>query len=451
MIYDYLVIGKGLAGTAAAKYLAAAGGTVALLGPDEPRDPDRAEVFSSHYDQGRIQRMIGIDDTWSRLNLDALKEYPRIEAASGIRFHNRDGCLYVNPLGQDRYMERAGDAGNRFGTPHTLYSSGSELAAVFPDFSFPGTAAGLMETAPSGSVNPLELVRAQLTLFEKTGGTVIREVAAGLVRRDGVYSVMTREQNTWRARQVLLCPGAFVNFWGLTARKLDLDLKSETVLLAEVSEGTARRLEHLPSLLYEIGAPDYSNIYLIKPLPYPDGKYYLKMGCNLAGDLHFSQLEEVQQWFRRGDSDRHLPILKNALAALMPGLPVLHWLTARCLVSYTRHRKEYIGPIGDDLFVACGGNGYTAMCSDAIGKIAAHVVMHRTFPAGYDAAAFLPAFAPMQDAGSFAPADAPVNLLKLISGGPVEAHRYRKDFRPVMPVYSIGPMTPWSQQLFFYI
>ena len=51
MIYDCIVIGKGLIGSAAAKYLSQSQKKVAVLGPDETRDINDAIVFSSHYDE----------------------------------------------------------------------------------------------------------------------------------------------------------------------------------------------------------------------------------------------------------------------------------------------------------------------------------------------------------------------------------------------------------------
>ncbi|MBP7601380.1 MAG: hypothetical protein KA750_08545, partial [Thermoflexales bacterium] len=59
--FSTIVIGKGLVGTAAAKYLAAAQTGVAVIGPDEPANFSTATVFASHYDQARVLRRIGRD------------------------------------------------------------------------------------------------------------------------------------------------------------------------------------------------------------------------------------------------------------------------------------------------------------------------------------------------------------------------------------------------------
>lgn len=103
------------------------------------------------------------------------------------------------------------------------------------------------------------------------------------------------------------------------------------------------------------------------------------------------------------------------MRALMPGLQCLGFRTKRCVLTRTPSGKQYIGSIPSwavhglhgaavpsaateacdvsGVFVATGGNGYSAMCSDALGSVAAHVAANDgAFPEGYDAAEFLPRF-----------------------------------------------------------
>jgi sarcosine oxidase len=90
--------------------------------------------------------------------------------------------------------------------------------------------------------------------------------------------VQTQSGETFYANKVLLAPGAFINFLQLMQRKLALRLKSETVLLAKVSEAEAEGLSTQPSLLYEIETKEFEEIYLIRPIQYPDGKLVFKNG-----------------------------------------------------------------------------------------------------------------------------------------------------------------------------
>ena len=59
---DVCVIGRGLLGSAAARHLSEMGVNVSLLGPDEPSSRSQhSGVFGSHYDSGRITRIIDTD------------------------------------------------------------------------------------------------------------------------------------------------------------------------------------------------------------------------------------------------------------------------------------------------------------------------------------------------------------------------------------------------------
>jgi glycine/D-amino acid oxidase-like deaminating enzyme len=60
--YDYIVVGKGLMGAAAAQHLSVHSSSIVLIGPDEPPNwASHVGVFGSHYDEGRrvLSRGIG--------------------------------------------------------------------------------------------------------------------------------------------------------------------------------------------------------------------------------------------------------------------------------------------------------------------------------------------------------------------------------------------------------
>src|SRR6478736_5734911 len=104
-IFDTIVIGKGLMGAAAAKYLSSSGQNIAIIGADEPSDVNTATVYSSHYDQGRLQRIVGRDEVWTRLNIDSAKAYSQLQNETRIEFHYEPGCLYVSLHENDTYLK----------------------------------------------------------------------------------------------------------------------------------------------------------------------------------------------------------------------------------------------------------------------------------------------------------------------------------------------------------
>lgn len=382
--FDIIVIGKGLVGSAAAKYLSFKNKRIAIIGPDEPSDYDKSTVFASHYDQARIQRLIGKDKVWTRLNLDSVKQYHAIQEQSGIQFHNPVGCLYVNPEGRDEYLNKAAYLASQFNLDYTAYANGSELASDFSAYSFPQNAQGLSEQSPSGLINPRLLLKAQLEIFKQQHGVNLKDTILDITYHKRGYIITSQEGHTYQAPKILLAAGSFVNFHNLTAQKLDLQIKNEIILLAKVTPEQASELTNLPSLLYEIDNTVTEGIYLIQPVQYPDGHYYIKMGCNLPEDIYFDHIEQVQHWFRKGNSDQFINRLKQALLKILPNIEPIEYLTKRCIINRSLHGRPYIGESNQPgLYIASGCNGYSAMCSDAIGGVAAHLINHRKLPEYY--------------------------------------------------------------------
>ncbi len=386
--FHTIVIGKGLVGSATAKYLSA-DRSVALIGPDEPMDYGKASVFASHFDEARVQRVLGKDEIWTRLNRDAADNYPALEKQSEIQFHYPVGCLYVNPYGKDDYLNQQPSITARLGLSVQQFSNANELNHHFPNFHFPVDSVGIYETSPSGYINPRKLIQAQVKLFQENKGVVIAETVIQVEAHEGIFRISTQEGNKFLAQQIVVAAGSFINHHRLLPQQLQLVTKSEVVLLVELPPHEAQELAGLPSLLYEINTPLMDGIYLIQPVQYPDGNYYLKMGANVPEDVFFERLEDIQHWFREADSTRYSNRLIEALRVLMPQLPIRNYQTKKCIISRTPHGRPYIAETNvRGWFVAGGCNGYSAMCSDTIGSVTAHLVREGTLPEGYAANAF---------------------------------------------------------------
>ncbi len=380
MVYDCIVVGKGLMGSAAAKYLAQSLKNVAIIGPDEPTDLSTATVFASHYDQARIQRQIGLDEVWTLLNIQSTGIYQQLENQSGIQFHDAIGCLYVQPDGLDDYLKMAPSQAKQFNIDCRFFNNGESIHKAFPQYVFPDASHGMIEMAPSGSINPRLLIKAQLEVFKQKGGQVFAETVSAVDYGKDKIDVTTFDGNVFSTKKILLAPGSFSNFLPVPeGKKLALTLKSETIVLAKINETEAKRLSKLPSLLYEINTKNLDGIYLVRPIKYPDGNYYIKMGCNFPADIYFEDLADIKKWFLKGNSDMHLQDLKNALITILPKVVFEDFITKRCIITRTPHGKQYIGELNRNVIIATGGNGYSAMCSDALGRIASHVVINNAF------------------------------------------------------------------------
>lgn len=367
------IIGAGLIGTAAAKYLAQAGYEVTLIGPAEPEPGQQAHVYASHYDQARVQRQIGFDRRWTDFHLKTAEAYQQLQRETGIPLFHPVGCLYVCPDGPDEYLETARAEAQHHRVRHSWYESADALQQAFPLFKFLDQAVGYYEPAPSGHLNPRAVVRAQLQAFKAAGGQYINDVVTGLDGKTGHINLLSG--SAVRAQQILLAPGSFVNFNNLLPKPLDILVKGETIILARLSGQALARWQHAPTLLYEIVREDHDGIYFLPPVQYPDGHWYAKIGMNMPSDQYFTTLAEARHWFEQGDSASQHQQLKDAFLAFAPTLDADGWQTKRCIITRTKNRIPYLDKVDERLFVATACNGYSAMSADAIGQRAAQMLI----------------------------------------------------------------------------
>ncbi|MCA9997961.1 MAG: FAD-binding oxidoreductase [Anaerolineales bacterium] len=395
-MFDVIVIGKGMMGSAAARYLSAAGQQVALLGPDEPQDWRSHEgVFSSHYDEGRITRILDADPVWARLAADSLAAYGEIERRSGIAFHHAVGGLRGSAVAGERgepLIAQIEAVGQSLDVPFTR-ETGESVLEKRPFFHFLPATPLLWETGDAGYVNPRAMVAAQVAVAQQQGTKVIRETAVSLTQVSEGVIVTTDSGQLLQGRKVVVAAGAFSNM--VLPRPLAIRRKAHMVLLAELDEAEQTRLAGMPTLIYLLPTGrSVPNIYMLPPVRYPDGRTYIKLG----GGTHwperiFASWDEIRDWFQ-GDGDfREGEALREALHYLLPGLQAQSYHTKPCILAYTAHERPYIDQIDERLYVVAGGCGSAAKSSDAIGHLGALLVQGQPWPEGYDRADFRAVFA----------------------------------------------------------
>ncbi|MXV87470.1 MAG: FAD-dependent oxidoreductase [Acidimicrobiales bacterium] len=359
--FEVAVVGRGLIGSAAARHLAEAGHSVALIGPSEPEDyATSSGPFASHYDEGRITRMIDPDPAWSHLAIRSIGRYADIEERSGIGFHSGAGLVYsgADPradlahaleLDVDAREVTAAEVAERFGIDMTSADS-----IIF-------------EAAPAGHINPRRMVAAQSRLTAAAGGTVVDAAVSTLAPApDGVQ--LTVGSDTVLAGSVLLCTGA----WAAELVGVDLPLERSlrTILMAELDDGPT-----LPSLISRTDpatceADPRHDIYWVPPIQFPDGRVMLKIGGYDPAASFADDVPTVVDWFRSGGSQDEADDLEARLREFLPNRTILSKDIKPCVVTNTPHDLPWIDWVDDRIAVAVGGCGAAAKSADEIGRLA---------------------------------------------------------------------------------
>ncbi|PDT84901.1 FAD-binding oxidoreductase [Sinorhizobium sp. BJ1] len=373
--FDFVIVGKGMMGAAAARHLSLGGARVALVGPDEPGDwAKHRGVFASHYDNARITRTIDNDPIWARLARRSIERYREIEEASGIEFYYEVGCLIAAPApssGFD-YLDKVVLARDGLDVDAPLIV-GEELAKRFPWFRFPQHYAGILEARGAGYVNPRALVRAQTIAAENSGARVIRAEVVSLEEAVDCVIVTTKDGQSVQAGRVIVAAGGFSLSTALLPRPIDLTVKARTVLFAEVGAEDLARFAGMPSL---IGAAfeQEKSYYLLPPVAYADGKHYIKIGGDPTDRILASE-PAIKEWFRGNASGEAADHLRGGLSEVVAGFKPVSTHFSPCVTSFTRHGYPYIGFASDRIAVLTGGNGQAAKSSDEIGRLGAALVM----------------------------------------------------------------------------
>ncbi|MBY3156936.1 FAD-dependent oxidoreductase [Rhizobium laguerreae] len=369
--FRFIVIGRGMMGAAAAKYLARQTDGVAVIGPDEPDDRKTHQgVFASHYDEGRITRTIDPDRNWALLANRSIDRYGEIAGDSGIDFYREVGCVVVAPTGGD-YIEKTRRAAVSLGVETSLLDE-QGLKAAFPFFAFPDGGAGVFEARGAGHISPRKLVKAQSLLAEKAGATVIRDHVVSIRSEGGSAVVETSGGLSYRAEKVLLAAGGFSIAENLLPQLVAMTVYARTVTLFEVSDADAARLAAMPSLILRAPGID---IYLLPPIRYPDGKFYLKIGGD-PDDLALRDDTEMRAWFKTEGRDMVRAHLKRIVEGLVPDMVPLSISTAACVVSHTESGYPMIGySSSPEIAVLTGCAGTSAKSSDEIGRLGAELLL----------------------------------------------------------------------------
>lgn len=243
--FNYVVVGKGMVGSATARHLSASHEGVALVGPDEPRDRSGHEgVFGSHYSEGRINRILDGNLIWAEAAKRSLERYPTIREKSGIDFFHEVGHLEIT-AGYEGSSSRSKEAhkgpdlehfdkrtavGDRLGVKYERLEN-PDLRSQYPYLEVGADARALYEPQ-AGYISARKIVQAQTTVAQKQGTSVINDFVRRIRPSGSNIEVVTANGNTLHGQKVLVATGGFVNTLGLLPYELEVDVYGRTVILS---------------------------------------------------------------------------------------------------------------------------------------------------------------------------------------------------------------------------
>jgi len=384
-MYSLVVVGAGMIGSSAAKWASEiCGRGVALVGMSEPCNKTSADLFGAWFDEGRMTRLFDRNKHWKELAKESVGRYRDIEERSGVKFYGEVGFLSLvdNKFPQlDSFHQECRNL-HREGF-RCEYVDHTIAGKLFPYLNLSRDVFGYFQPDHSGHISPRGMVRAQKTIAKSNHCDLIEASVLKISKDKNDFQLLLSNGDKIKSRKVILATGAYLNLsHHLTpflppGEEINLTLTTQNIAYLRIPDKEAERLANMPSIVTTFTRGPVDGTYILPPICYPDGKFYLKLGhFSLEQDKYEGVIQtskEMLEWYRMGKGDR---IAVQDLAAFLKNvirdLDVDEVSGGCCVTSKTESKDApYIGEVCDGLVVAGGGCGYAAKSCDEIGRIAA--------------------------------------------------------------------------------
>jgi sarcosine oxidase len=201
--YDYIIIGCGGIGSAAAYWLARAAGTEVLAIEQFALGHDRGES----QDHSRIIRLAYHDPAYTALTRHTFAAYAAVEEESGVPLVLKCGGLDLE-LVQDepRYLGHYADAMDAAAIPFDALSA-QEVMDTWPQFTLDDRVQALFQP-DGGLVDARRANAAHVALARAHGATILSDTPVRAIRPRGDQSVeVDTDRGTFRAAKLVVAAG----------------------------------------------------------------------------------------------------------------------------------------------------------------------------------------------------------------------------------------------------
>ncbi|GFV43357.1 monomeric sarcosine oxidase [Trichonephila clavipes] len=383
MLFDICIIGAGMYGSAAARH-ASANPTirVCLIGPNEPKENEKEtrDIHSAHYDEGRIVHIAYANHSMQVLVKNTIKRFRELERLSGIEFYNPVGTIVTVEKNTSSFYELLQGL-EMHGVSFVDLSKGNRLKNRFPFLKLDPQDYALFDDDRAGYINCRKIVEAEKKIAEMQGCYIIDDIVEEVKDNiNGIHKITTKNKGIIQAKRVLFCTGAFTLFKRFhPIKRLKMMVNKETVVFLRIPVHETKRLSSMPTLLmYRDGLAGLPSkgAYILPPIKYPDGHWYLKIGyLGQLDDTELSTLEESRQWYNSDGCPLVTRHYSRFLIDILPGLLVDEVSSKTCISCDSPTDLPYIDRITPTVAVAVVGNGRGATMCDEVGRLAAELCL----------------------------------------------------------------------------
>ncbi|GFO32704.1 peroxisomal sarcosine oxidase [Plakobranchus ocellatus] len=359
LVYDVIVVGAGVEGSASAENLSKRDGIRVLLLEQFPLPHSRG----SSHGQTRITRRAYTDAFYTQMMDFCSKYWTRLQETSGQDIFRQVGYLAIGAIGGEFLKENI-HCMTVNNAPYTLLQP-QDFRRKYPMLRFADDIGGLLD--PDGGVLMADkILLAMRKSFLSHGGTLRDGERLEQIVPGETIEVQTNK-GRHRGKSLILCCGPWTN-QVLAPLNLRLPLKPQRISVCywRERESGSHSPQKLPTFLDD-RCCDGHCIYGIPSLEYPG---HVKLCLHYGPEID-AELRDVP------NTDYVLRLLKDYVRDKFPGLEYepsivescVYTLTPDCHFLLDRH------PAWSNIVIGAGFSGHGFKLSPAVGKILADLAL----------------------------------------------------------------------------
>ena len=360
--YEYIVVGCGGIGSAAAYWLAReAGGEV--LGLEQfVLGHDRGES----QDHSRIIRLAYHAPEYTALTRHTYAAWAEVEAESGVQLVHKTGGVDLELVGDDgpQFINHYADSMRAAAIPHEQLSA-QELMQRWPQFQLPAGVQGLYQ-ADSGLIDARKANASHVILARARGATILDNTPVRGIRPMGDGVEVQTDHATFTARRVVVTSGAWSNQVlrdvGIT---LPLTVTQEQVTYFQTAHLRDFAPDRFPVWIWHGGLRDCFYGFPVY------GEVAVKAGQDVGGDVVTADTRTFSP------NPRAAADLRRFLETYIPTALGPELYTKTCLYTLTPDRDFVIDTLPQHPQIALAiGAGHAFKFAGLIGRILSQLALH---------------------------------------------------------------------------
>lgn len=367
-VFDVVVVGAGIEGSASAYHLAKSGKKTLLI-EQFPLPHSRG----SSHGQSRITRYAYPQDFYTHMMLDAYPMWEQLSKEAGLELFKECGLLNLGVVGGE-FLTSLSSAMSRHKLQFETLSP-QELKKRYPMLRYPANYGAVLD-AKAGILRADKALAAFQQVFKLHGG-VIRdgEPVSAIFPDQGPYVVVNTTKGQYCAKNLVLATGAWTSkLLGILGLRLPLKPLRITVCYWRENWSDAFRSDRFPCFIDSGEPPENPLTYGLPSEEYPGHvKVCLHVGPEIDPD-------------NRDDADDSWVMEKitSYVSKCMPGLVPKPSIVETCMYTVTPDEQAVIDrhPQFSNIIIAAGFSGHGFKLAPAVGKAVAELVLHKK--ASYD-------------------------------------------------------------------